>query len=175
VSVSDKTDDDLLRRFIATGDEQTFHELYAAHGGAMYLLAKRLTGGREAEAQDIVQEAWLRVAAGRTAFEGRASVRTWLCGVVVNCSREQYRKAHGAPPSAGELPEPSTPPRDALDLERAIRELPDGFREVLVLHDIYGYTHDEIGAMCGIDPGTSKSQLSRARQRVRERFSEVIP
>lgn len=171
MSEPSRSDDDLVRRFISTGDEETFHRLYASHGGAMYLLAKRLTGGREPEAQDIVQEAWLRVASARTAFDGRASVRTWLCGVVVNCAREQYRRSIREVNEEHE--EPSTNARDRIDLERAIRDLPDGFREVLVLHDIYGYTHEEIGAMCGIDIGTSKSQLSRARQRVRERFSEV--
>ena len=137
----------------------------------MYLLAKRLTGGKEAEAQDAVQEAWLRIASSKASFNGGASVRTWLCGVVVNCTREQRRKVSRE--VSDESLERSTSPRDAVDLERAIRELPEGFREVLVLHDIYGYTHEEIGAMCGIDAGTSKSQLSRARQRVRERLVEV--
>jgi RNA polymerase sigma factor (sigma-70 family) len=172
VSVPNRSDEDLLRAFISAGDEETFRRLYAMHAGTMYLLARRLMGGKEAEAQDIVQEAWLRIASSRAVFNGRSSVGTWLCGVVVTCAREQRRRFSRE--TSEEHEEPSTNPRDELDLERAIRELPEGFREVLVLHDIYGYTHEEIGAMCGIDSGTSKSQLSRARQRIRERMSEVM-
>jgi len=145
-------------------DEETFRRLYAAHAGAMYLLAVRLTGGEGREAEDVVQEAWLRCAAGRAKFGGRSALRTWLCGIVVNCARERRREVL----AVTDFEDVPVAPRDRVDLERAVRELPDGFREVLVLHDVYGYTHDEIATLLGIAAGTSKSQLSRARQRIRE-------
>ena len=159
-------DADLLARFLATRDEEDFRLLYRAHTPAMYLLALRLAGGGR-EAEDVVQEAWLRVASGVARFEARSPLRTWLCGVIVNCARERRRG-----PMFVELEERAHTPGEHIDLERAIRELPDGFRHVLVLHDVHGFTHEEIAAMLGIEAGTSKSQLSRARERVRERITE---
>ena len=175
--MSGPSDTELLTRFLASRDEDSFRRLYAAHAGALLLLAARLLGRGGRDAEDVVQEVWLRVADGRAVYERRAAVRTWLCGIVVNCARESVRgavRASGlpsslAPPEGG--PEARTAPEPQThDLERAVRELPNGFRQVLVLHDVYGYTHEEIAALLGIEPGTSKSQLARARQRVRERI-----
>jgi RNA polymerase sigma-70 factor (ECF subfamily) len=166
--VSEPTDGELLQRFLRKRDEDAFRRLHAAHGGALYLLAARLTRS-DGEAEDVVQEVWLRVTTGRARFEGRSLLRTWLCGIVVNCARE--RRSSAAAPAVPPLQEVrfEQPP---VDLERAVRALSDGFREVLVLHDVYGYTHEEIAAMLGIEAGTSKSQLSRARQRIREWMTE---
>jgi RNA polymerase sigma-70 factor (ECF subfamily) len=165
--VSASADGELLRRFLGRRDEDDFRRLYAAHAPAMYLLALRLAGGQR-EAEDVVQDAWLRVAAGVAVYEGRAPLRTWLCGIVVNCARERRRG-----PLFVELEDAPHTPGEHFDLERAVRDLPDGFRHVLVLHDLCGYTHEEIASLLGIEPGTSKSQLSRARRRVRERIMET--
>jgi RNA polymerase sigma-70 factor, ECF subfamily len=107
-------------------------------------------------------------------FRWESSLRTWLAGIMVNVCRdivrrgirERERRAAGstAPPMV-------RPDAGALDVERAIAQLPEGYREVLVLHDIEGYTHEEISGLLGIDAGTSKSQLSRARQALRSRLS----
>ena len=164
--MSASADAELLGRFLARRGEEDFRRLYAAHAPAMYLLALRLAGSQR-DAEDVVQEAWLRVASGVAAYGGLAPLRSWLCGVVVNCARERRRG-----PMFVELGEQPHTPNEHIDLERAVRELPDGFRHVLVLHDVYGFTHEEIASMLGIEPGTSKSQLSRARQRVRERITE---
>lgn len=163
--MSAPSDADLLTRFLASRDEESFHLLYVAHAGALLLLAARLLGRGGRDAEDVVQEVWLRVADGRAVYGGRASMRTWLCGVVVNCARESRRSS--VHPVVDVPPVSAAPP---VDLERAVRELPEGFRQVLVLHDVYGYTHEEIAALLGIEAGTSKSQLSRARQRVRGRI-----
>ena len=166
--MSEPTDGELLQRFLRTRDEDAFRRLHQAHGGALFLLAARLTRS-DGEAEDVVQEAWLRVTTGRARYEGRSRLRTWLCGIVVNCARER-RASTEAPvvPPLQEVPFEQPP----VDLERAVRALPDGFREVLVLHDVYGYTHEEIAALLRVEAGTSKSQLSRARQRVREWMTE---
>ncbi len=167
--MSASADAELLERFLARRDEEDFRRLYAAHAPAMYLLALRLVLNQR-DAEDVVQEAWLRVASGVAAYGGRAPLRTWLCGVIVNCARERRRG-----PLFRELEDrgaAGSQPAETVDLERAVRELPDGFRHVLVLHDVHGFTHEEIASLLGIEPGTSKSQLSRARQRVRERITE---
>lgn len=106
-------------------------------------------------------------------FRWESSLRTWLAGITVNVCRDIVRRGirererrAGGPPDAPTV----RPDIGALDIERAIAGLPEGYREVLVLHAIEGYTHDEIAGLLGIDAGTSKSQLSRARQALRSRL-----
>jgi RNA polymerase sigma-70 factor (ECF subfamily) len=137
----------------------------------MYLLALRLLGRSGRHAEDVVQETWVRAASALGGFAWRSNLRTWLLGIAVNCCREVLRAA-SREVAGTETPaaDPASPPRqgpEKIDLERAIRELPDGYREVLILHDVEGLTHEEIGNRLGIDVGTSKSQLSRARRALR--------
>jgi RNA polymerase sigma-70 factor (ECF subfamily) len=154
--------------FLRTRDEAAFRALYRVHSAAMYGLLLRLTGGRTAEAEDALQETWLRAVERLPGFRWESSLRTWLCGIAVRVAMEHARKN----PSTGlEPPEPDTaaPSREtAADLRDAVAALADGFRQVLVLHDIEGYTHREIAEMLGIEEGTSKSQLFRARRAIRE-------
>ncbi len=168
----------LVSRFVQDGAEDAFRELYRRHTPRLYLLARRLLGRRHSEAEDVVQETWIRAAERLGKFEWRSSLSTWLGGIVVNCSRETIRR-HAArnESGTGELAEREPAhgaftPVAALDLERALAQLPDGFREVLVLHDVEGFTHEEIGELLEIVPGTSKSQLSRARKKVRALLAE---
>ena len=148
------------------GDEAAFRALYRLHAPALYLFALRLTGGRESDAEDVVQETWIRAVRGLRRFQWRSSLRTWLSAILLNCVREWGRdRLHAT--DAPEPPAPAREPADAIDLERAIARLPGGYRTVLILHDVEGYTHAEIGAMLGVEAGTSKSQLFRARQRLR--------
>jgi RNA polymerase sigma-70 factor (ECF subfamily) len=99
---------------------------------------------------------------------------TWLGGIAINCARELWREGGGRNEALDEeqdqLPlargSPAGP-EDRIDLERAIERLPQGYRQVFVLHDVEGYTHEEIGGLLGIEAGTSKSQLSHARRRLR--------
>lgn len=154
------------------GDERAFASLYDRHTPALYRLALRLTGGSEAEAEEITHDAWVRAVERLATFEWRATLRTWLCAFVVRCARERDRLAarswhviEDLPPGADDGAPPDA--YDRLDLERAIMGLADGFRQVFVLHDVEGYTHQEIADLLGIEPGTSKSQLFRARRALR--------
>ena len=150
-----------------TGGEDPFRTLYRAHTPALYALALRLTGHDQSEAEDLVQETWVRATRKMSAFRGESALRTWLCGVLVNVRRERVRSAWRMV-GASDI-EPVAAARDdaAFDLERAIAGLPDGARDIFVLHDVYGYAHREIAELLGVVEGTSKSQLARARALLR--------
>ena len=144
-------------------DEPTFRALYAEHTPALHLLALRLTGNRS-DADDAVQETWIRVARKPEPLRAATSPRGWLCGILINCCREQRR----AQVLRVDAPAPVDPTHGMrVDLETAVRSLPNGFREVLVLHDVEGHTHEEIARLLGIEGSTSRSQLARARERLR--------
>jgi RNA polymerase sigma-70 factor (ECF subfamily) len=172
-----RDDRSLVSAFLADRDQAAFRALFQRHTPAMYLLVLRLLGRSGRHAEDVVQETWVRAASALGSFSWRSSLRTWLLGIAVNCSREVLRSASRDAASAGHHPEAGTPAADPgsppcqgperIDLERAIRKLPDGYREVFILHDVEGLTHEEIGNRLGIDAGTSKSQLSRARHALR--------
>lgn len=159
----------LVESFLA-GDEKAFEVLYDSHTPALYQLALRLVGGGERDAEEVVQEAWMRAADGIAGFEARSSFRTWLMGIAVNCAREVLRRRPPPDPARrADRVERAVKPfqPESIDLERAIAALPEAFRLVLVLHDVEGFTHAEIAAQLDIEEGTSKSRLSRARMRVR--------
>jgi len=157
-------DAELAGRLAAKRSEQDFRALYQRHAPALYAFALRLSAGIPPDAEDIVQEAWIRVLQRIGSFQGASSFRTWLFGIAVNCARE-LRRARGREEFSSD--EPLTPHVSA-DLEFLIARLPEACREVLVLHDIEGYTHEEIGRMLAIAEGTSKHHLFRARQKLRE-------
>jgi RNA polymerase sigma-70 factor, ECF subfamily len=158
----------LVERFLRGRGEDAFLVLYQAHTPALYALALRLTGGDQSEAEDLVQESWVRAVRALSSFRARSALRSWLCGLLVNVRRERIRGDWRMVDAPDIEPVADTSgPDDALDLERAIRALPEGARDVYVLHDVYGYTHREIGEMLGIVEGTSKSQLTRARTLLR--------
>lgn len=159
----------LVERFLRARGEDAFRALYRAHTPALYALAMRLTGGDHIEAEDLVQESWVRAVRELSSFRARSALRSWLCGLLVNVRRERIRvewREVDAPDV--EVAVDTSGPDDALDLERAIGTLPEGARDVFVLHDVYGYTHREIAEMLGIVEGTSKSQLTRARTLLRD-------
>jgi RNA polymerase sigma factor (sigma-70 family) len=164
-------DDDraLVTAILSSGDEAAFRALFRRHSPSLYSLARRLLGWASADAEDAVQETWIRASERLESFRWQSALRTWLSGILVNRCRELRRRvapAFGTPPEDEEAVEPAD---DVLrmDLERAIAALPDGYRDVVVLHDVDGYTHDDIARLLDIDTGTSKSQLSRARQALR--------
>jgi RNA polymerase sigma factor (sigma-70 family) len=162
----DKSDVALVERYLEKRSEESFRALYRAKAGRMLMLAQRLCGGSGHEAEDIVQEAWIRACAALPRFAWRSSLTTWLCGIVVNCVREARRA-----PEHEELEEQEVAARmrgETLDLEALVRRLPQRCREVIVLHDIEGYTHEEIGTLLGVAEGTSRHHLFRARQMLTE-------
>jgi len=163
------TDDVLVENFNRDQSDRAFRALFDSHGHAMYALALRLVGGRADAAADVVQEAWTRIVPRFSTFRRQSSLRTWLCGFVINCAREHFRQPWFD--ELVDLPMPhAAPPELSLDLERALASLADGYRAVIVLHDIEGYTHREIALALNIDEGTSKSQLSRGREVLRRRL-----
>ncbi len=163
-------DERALLDAICRGEEAAFRTLYRRHTPRMYAVVRRVLGAHRAGSEDVVQETWLRAVKGLAGFRGESLLSTWLCGVAIRCAMEALRRQ----PSL-ELAESTTgherPQLDlALDLESAVAALPDGYRTVLVLHDVEGRTHAEIAELLEIDEGTSKSQLSRARRAVRARL-----
>jgi RNA polymerase sigma-70 factor (ECF subfamily) len=164
-------DDEALDAFARDRSDRAFRTLYDRHAPAMYALAFRLLGGRAADAADALQDAWTRAIPRFDTFRRESSLRTWLCGFVVNCCRERLRGplfvAVDDEVSVSSVRGGDFRVLDSIALERALAALPAGARTVVILHDIEGYTHREIAAALGIDEGTSKSQLSRGRATLR--------
>ena len=170
----ESSDRDLVAAFLTRRDEIAFRDLYRRHTPALYAFALRLTSGRDADAEDLVQDTWIRAAEHLHRFAWHSTLRTWLSGIVVNCWRERVRRLT---PDFTLLDEHIAAPPDTgvgLDLDRAIASLPDGYRAVILLHDVEGYTHEEIARLLGVEEGTSKSQLSRARRTLRQWLGGTI-
>lgn len=168
----EQRDREAVREFLASRSEPSFRVLYRRHTPALYGLLLRLTGGNAALSEDLMQETWLRAVGLLPRFAWHSRLGTWLQGIGVNCWREWLRTTrrdavHLADDPAPEIEIEAPRVEDGLTLARAIAELPDGYRTVLVLHDVEGYAHDEIAELLGIAPGTSKSQLARARMALR--------
>lgn len=160
----------LVEQFLRTQYEAAFLALYDRHTDALYRFASRLAGSSGHPPADIVQEAWLRALEGLPRFRWGSSLSTWLLGIVLNCWREASRrdaKAQALTVIEGARTAHPPPAPLTIALERALSELPEGCREVLLLHDLEGYTHEEIARHFGIVEGTSKSQLHRARRAMR--------
>jgi RNA polymerase sigma-70 factor (ECF subfamily) len=161
----------LVSRFLEKRDEAAFRKLYGRHSGALYRFLLRLTG-RAADAEEGVQETWVRACRALTRFEWRSALSTWLAGIAIRWWREECRR-RGRSEDTGDTDSSVVEPLaeiDRLDLERALGELALGYREAILLHDVYGHTHGEIARMLDVDEGTSKSQLSRARRALRARL-----
>ncbi|MEM7051709.1 MAG: sigma-70 family RNA polymerase sigma factor [Acidobacteriota bacterium] len=163
----------IVDQFLREGSEEAFRRLYRQHTPYLWALALRTCGGRRSEAEDALQEAWIRAAERLAEFQGRSALRTWLAGIVFNCCREVLRRRT---PQLTETPAAtaSNSPDQRLDLERLVATLPQGQREVLALYHLEGFTHDEIAALLDIAPGTSKSRLFEARRALR-RHLEASP
>ncbi len=173
--VGEGDDRQLVATYLSRRGEKAFRALYRRHTPRLYPLALRILGGSQRDAEEAIQETWIRAAERLGSFAWRSSLATWLTGIAINVCRDRLRYERSRPRPAPEEDvepiegaEPAT--HDRLDLERAISSLPGRYRQVLVLHDIEGYTHQEIGRFLGIETGTSKSQLHHARQAMRQRL-----
>ncbi len=162
----------------AEGDARAVRTLYDRYAPRVYAVVRRIAGDDEL-AQDYAQEAWIRAIRALPSFRGDARFSTWLHRIAVNAALQALRKADTRRRREGPIPEqvPVAPVTgDALlqrRLEGALDKLPEGMRRVLILHDVEGYTHDEIGEVLGVAPGTSKSQLFKARAKMREMLSAL--
>jgi len=158
------------KALVSRGDETAFRHLYRLHTPRLYGFALRLLRD-EAEAEDVVQEVWVRAVRKLGGFRWRSALSTWLVGIVHNLCRERLRSRLRREAREPAVPAPAlvaaAPGGLRVDLERAIALLPDGCRTVLMLHDVEGWTHQEISERLGIAAGTSKSQLSEGRRRLR--------
>jgi len=167
-------DADLVARCRA-GDVDAFETIYNQHAARIYTLACRMAGSPQ-DGEDLLQEIFLQAYRKIGGFKGDAAVGTWLYRLALNHCLDFVRSRQAKMDKATDAidDEDRTPiaarresPVERLDLERAIRRLPEGCRAVFVLHDVEGYEHKEIAAMLGIAEGTSKSQVFKARMKLR--------
>jgi RNA polymerase sigma-70 factor (ECF subfamily) len=167
----------LADRVSRGGDEPAFRELYRRHTPRLYACVLRLLGGNELDAEDVVQDTWIKAVQKLDQFRWQSSLGTWLTGIALNRCRELFRKQDRNWIALGEDTTPASRGdrvHERIDLETALTELPPGYRTVLVLHDVEGFTHEEIAERLEISSNTSKSQLSRARRSLRSRLSPGI-
>ena len=155
-----------------SGDMGAFEQLYRCHVGRVYAICLRMTTD-PARAEEHTQEAFVRAWQKLHTYRGESGFERWLSRVAVNVVRSGHRtrgrrEEHERPMDDRESPAPSSTTGEALDLERALAGLPPGARQVFVLHDVEGYRHEEIADLLEVTPGTSKSQLHRARKLLRE-------
>jgi RNA polymerase sigma-70 factor (ECF subfamily) len=156
------------------GDDQALRALYQRHRVRLYTMAVRLTGNRS-DAEDIVQETFVKAWRSLSAFRGEASFGTWLYRIALNLCRDLHRRRRPTEPEA----EVATPPVSTDGIARrrlaqALSELSHGYREVLVLHDVMELNHGEIAEILGVDIGTSKSQLHKARSKMRTHMAAPV-
>lgn len=165
----------LVEMFLERRNERSFRKLYRRCTPVIYLLALRMLSGNETDAEEIMQEVWMRAIEGLPRFRWQSTFETWLYSITIRCCQEALRKRNKQDVAENTelMSDPSPFEKfEAMDLETAIQRLPDGYRQVLILHDIKGYTHKEIAHLLDIDPGTSKSQLFNARRKIRDFFAK---
>jgi len=156
----------------ASGDPSAFERLYRSHVARIHTLVRRMLDSDEAD--DITQDVFIRAWQKLSTFRGESAFGTWLHRLAVNVVLAR-RKTVGV--ERGRFITDDAPlesatgkhdtPELSLDFEEALARLPEGARQVFVLHDVEGYRHDEIARMLGVVPGTSKSQLHHARMALR--------
>ncbi len=161
----------------AGGNPEAIRELYDQHASLVFTVARRITGDHDV-ACDCAQETWIRVLRALPSFQGDARFSSWLHRIAVNAaiqlSRQDERRARREAITSEVVAEAPAVGDVLLDrrLDAALDRLADGMRKVLVLHDVEGHTHEEIGAALGVTAGTSKSQLFKARAKMREILGE---
>jgi len=156
----------------ADGDTRAFERIYRRHAARIHSLCARMLSPQEAD--DAAQEVFIRAWQKLHLFRGEAAFGTWLHRLAINLvlqrrqTQANYQTRFGADADGLDSTARRDRPDLRMDFEAAMQRLPDGARRVFVLHDVEGYTHDEIGSLLGITAGTSKSQLHRARMTLRQ-------
>ena len=173
--LSELTDAALIGRFLG-GDEAAFRELYLRHTPRLRMIIMRLLGAaRRDEVDDVVQETWLAGCRGIHRFAGDAKFSSWLTTIGIRTTYARFARTLDVESDLfDEIPAPGVAPGSVIDLERALSLLPDHQRVVVVLHDVEGYTHEEIAKQLGIASGTAKATLSRARSALRRMLNDGV-
>ena len=160
------------------GDADAFEELYRQHARRLFSLVVRMVGSAE-DAEDLVQEVFLQAHRKLAGFRGESTLGTWLYRLTMNHCLDHLRGRQARMSRATEslddedaaepmAPAPAVPPAiSRMDLEKAIAALPPGSRAAFLLHDVEGFEHREIAAILGVSEGTSKSQVHKARLKLR--------
>ncbi|HVF50288.1 MAG TPA: RNA polymerase sigma factor [Pyrinomonadaceae bacterium] len=175
---SPKSSDHALAQRASGGDMVAFEEIYKRHHRRVYSLCLRMMQN-VSEAEDLAQEVFIQLFRKIGSFRGESAFSTWLHRMTVNQVLMHFRKRSVRDEKTteeGETPEQTVhgtenpnhmPVVDRIALDKAIAQLPPGYRTVFVLHDVEGYEHDEIARLLGCATGTSKSQLHKARMKLR--------
>lgn len=176
-------------RLAQTGDAAAFEFIYELHSRRVYALCLRMCSD-PVEAEDLTQEAFLQLFRKIHTFRGESAFSSWLHRLTANIVLMRFRKKRPVPVSLDELTHrddekerPGFEPGaadlrltgifDRVNLHSAIEKLPEGYRSMFLLHDVHGYEHNEIAHMLGCSIGNSKSQLHKARKRLRELLPKV--
>jgi RNA polymerase sigma-70 factor (ECF subfamily) len=181
-----QTSDYALAQAASTGQMSAFEELYARHNRRVYSLCLRMTQN-QSEAEDLAQEVFIQLFRKLGSFRGESAFTTWLHRLTVNQVLMHFRKRsvkleqtteEGETPVqivVGTANPNSMPVVDRIALDKAVGQLPPGYRTVFVLHDVEGHEHEEIARMLGCSVGTSKSQLHKARMKLRMLLKKQNP
>jgi RNA polymerase sigma-70 factor (ECF subfamily) len=176
-------------RLAQLGDGAAFETIYHLHSRRVYALCLRMTGD-PVEAEDLTQEAFLQLFRKIHTFRGESAFSSWLHRLTANIVLMRFRKKRPVPASLDELTNPDsekdrpafevggpdlrlTGVFDRVNLHAALEQLPEGYRSMFLLHDVQGFEHKEIASMLGCSIGNSKSQLHKARKRLRELLNKL--
>jgi RNA polymerase sigma-70 factor (ECF subfamily) len=180
-------------RLAQPGDERGFERIYRLHSQRVYALCLRMMRGNAAEAEELTQESFLQLFRKISTFRGESAFSTWLHRLAFNIVLMRLRRHSFQVLSLDEMLEPGEKTAgllqkhigsrdlrlagsaDRMDLEWALKQLPRGYRAVFILHDVQGYEHNEIAATRGCSLGNSKSQLHKARARLRQLLQTAGP
>lgn len=177
-------------RLAQQGDAAAFERLYQLHCRRVYSLCLRMVGNT-AEAEDLTQEAFLQLFRKIATFRGESAFSTWLHRLSVNVVLMKLRRKSASETSLEEMTEPDEEAGnrrrdfgaadlqlsgsiDRVNLQRAVEQLPPGYKAVFVLHDVQGFEHNEIAEIMHCSIGNSKSQLHKARMRLRDLLHEAL-
>ncbi|MGI8555356.1 MAG: RNA polymerase sigma factor [Pyrinomonadaceae bacterium] len=185
-AISSSDSDIVLAKLAAGGNMPAFEELYNRHHRRVYSLCLRMLQNT-AEAEDLTQEVFIQLFRKIGSFRGDSAFTTWLHRMTVNQVLMHFRKRtvkfektteEGETPVqivAGTENQAKMPIVDRIAIDKAIAQLPNGYRNVFVLHDIEGYEHEEVARILGCSVGTSKSQLHKARLKMRKLLGKKAP